>query len=92
MTCVDEQHFEAVLENIEHGLPVHPGRFHSNMGYAVFFQPCLEAQKIVGHGAIRSDFFFDARSHNARHNAMLMHIETSTFLNYGIHATPPLLE
>ena len=43
---VDQQHLKVPLEEIEHGFPVHPGRFHRYVRHAPHPQPVCQPQQL----------------------------------------------
>lgn len=85
---VDKNHLESLFEDVKYRFPVDPRALHGDMGYTVLFQPYLETEKVVRHRAVRSDLLPDTRSHDTRHDAVLMHIETRASFKHYLHDVP----
>lgn len=51
MPGIDQHHLAHALEQIEHRLPIDPGRLHRRMGAAVRHQPVPQRQQLGGRGA-----------------------------------------
>ena len=90
---VDQQARAGVLEDVEHGLPVHPRALHRHVGDPVRPQPVAQPQQLRGRRAERADVLLSpaprARHPHARGHRVPMHIQPTSPLDLSFHRAPP---
>jgi hypothetical protein len=91
---VEQPAFEALLERLEHGLPVHAGRFHPDERHAELGQPGAEVSEPAERRAERSCLLVPsatsgARDADGRDDVVAVHVETRAPFHHHIHRCAP---
>ena len=91
---VEQPALEAVLEGLEHGLPIHAGGFHPDERHPGLSQPqrqlrepakrCLERLGLLIEPAATG-----TRHADGRHDIVAMHVESRAPLYHHIHSSAP---
>jgi hypothetical protein len=86
---VDQQHLELPFQNVPDWLPIDPGRFHGQMGHALFAQPISQEEQLRRQGAEGSRLLVSgpltAVAAHAHHDGFLVDVQTSTAGEKNVH-------
>ena len=89
MLGVDQQHREEAFQQIVNRLPEDPGRFHGHVGHPLGFHPIRQRQQVGSHRPPAAGQLVQATAGllppPRRFHGLLVHIQTSTTTNPGLH-------
>jgi hypothetical protein len=83
----------AVVEDMPHRFPIHTGCFHRHLGHSALDQPLAELDELMFERAERAHLQHSflatgPRCANARHDRLLVNIETGAPVDQHLHHNP----
>ncbi len=90
---VDHQQFKVSFQEVKNGLPIHPGRFHGDMGTASSGEPVLQEQQVLRDGAKGADLLvalpIGRQDDETSNDQLLVDVESTTAFIDDLHRSPP---